>query len=209
MRGAPPLARRPQHHHLRQRQLQRFTSTRAENTGRPCTSYMASSGHLRLWGEHWYSSRMHVPVNGSSPLARRAPGRSRRSGHGRQFTSARVETVMPLATPTVPVKDHPCLRGEQTHRFTRPSADCGSPPLSRGAHPKRTDTTRDTTNLRLRRARDFGLQPGAENGGSSLLTRRSCHPYRHRRLPGWITSARAETIGRGGARSRCAAVHLR
>ena len=95
---------------------------------------MVPGDHPRLRGEHGGRTHPIGFATGSSPLARGALGRHRKSPAQRGIIPACAGSTAGRSRQPAPCQDHPRLRGEHGMEWLVEAWPRGSSPLARGAH---------------------------------------------------------------------------
>ncbi len=132
-RGSSPLARGALFDVLSDLGADGLIPARAGSTTSisPCSARTAA--HPRSRGEHCARSSAARFSNGSSPLARGAPGAVASGCCGCGLIPARAGSTHGMPLSFLPVPAHPRSRGEHTKTRLRERSSRGSSPLARGA----------------------------------------------------------------------------
>ena len=112
--------------------------------------------HPRSRGEHLISSPQIPHIQGSSPLTRGAPKRTRTNLQGLRLIPAHAGSTRPAPSTSKAARAHPRSRGEHLHRWHELAPLSGSSPLTRGA-------------LRARSHRVFSVGLIPAHAGSTLF----------------------------------------
>jgi len=131
--GSSPLARGALWRDHTCRYAVRLIPARAGSTCRVGCGSRAWSAHPRSRGEHQPSGRSSRTMVGSSPLARGAPPRRRRSRWAGRLIPARAGSTRSSIAGSACPSAHPRSRGEHTSRGAGQKSPSGSSPLARGA----------------------------------------------------------------------------
>ena len=132
--GLSPLARGTLTSRLAYLLLVGITPAHAGTTTLGLATHACAQDHPRSRGDHHDEPPLHIPLQGSPPLARGPRTAAACQAHPERITPAHAGTTQRVRYGTHGFEDHPRSRGD--HACTaRPCPPLpGSPPLTRGPH---------------------------------------------------------------------------